>query len=79
VLLCEKDTLELGMTENEEHVLGLSIICLEIYATIHSIMYVPKMLLMLGIFLYIWYWGGFEKQDDGKTTHLEALEKIIEM
>jgi len=35
------------------------------------------MLAMLGIFGYIWYWGGFEKNDEGTPTHVEALEKIL--
>ena len=55
-----------------------SVVLIELYATIHSFMYIPKVLGILGIFAYVWYWGGFEKQDNGEHAHLTILENILE-
>jgi hypothetical protein len=35
------------------------------------------MIAMLGVFAYIWYWGGFEKDENGQSTQLQCLEKIL--
>jgi len=66
-----------GLSKVEEHYYRYSFIFIEVYATIHSIIFVPKMLAMLLVFLYIWYYGGFEKDEEGESNHLQCLEKIL--
>jgi hypothetical protein len=79
ILLFQFKSIELHMTKDEIAYFKYSFYFIEIYSTIHSILYFPKLLAMLGIFAYIWYWGGFEKTEEGESSHIEVLEKMIEM
>jgi hypothetical protein len=77
-LIGEYSGLTLGLTTEEKNYFYYSFVFIEIYATLHTILYLPKMLGILGIFAYCWYWGGFEKNDQGQSTSLQCLEKILE-
>jgi hypothetical protein len=77
-MMCQSKSIHLGMTKDDIKYFVHSFYFIEFYATVHSLMYLPKILAMLGIFAYIWYWGGFEKTEEGESTHLQLLEKILE-